>query len=287
MIEQRPCIERQLLETELVASRLGGFPKANLVRNDHSIACRQKRLGSRLPIIPVEVLAMQEDNATTIRLSQEQCPCRPSPKTRVAIPDAGNSPETDSGPARVGFRSAGECLRPPKRKRLRPRKREDRASPAEKKISRRFAREACPSADPIDLYSTSRPAQSWNLRDEIENGLLERGNVNRLDKVLAESRFPAPANILLHSISTHGDALERMPLAYLPHELTTGAVGETEIAHQNVKMRVVGSFQRLGHSAGSFHGKSRALEKTLQQQGCVGMIFHDEQAQELLGAVAD
>ena len=68
----------------------------------------------------------------------------------------------------------------------------------------------------------------------------------------------------------------------LPHEVTTGAVGQTEIAHQNVKMRAVGSLQCLGHTAGSFHNKSRGLQEPLQQQSCVRMIFHDEQTQNLI-----
>ena len=51
----------------MVTPRFGRFPKANLVRNDYSITAREKRPGSRLPVVSVEILAMQKQDAATIR----------------------------------------------------------------------------------------------------------------------------------------------------------------------------------------------------------------------------
>ena len=66
--QQSVRIRRKLLETVLIALRLGRFAEADLIGSDNAVAVLRKRLDGGFPRRGAEILAVQKHHSVAVRL---------------------------------------------------------------------------------------------------------------------------------------------------------------------------------------------------------------------------
>ena len=93
--------------------------------------------------------------------------------------------------------------------------------------------------------------------------------------MFAETRFEALADVFVHSVSTYGNAFQRVALADSPHEFKAGGIRKAQVAHEDVEGLSVDQLQSLGHIPRGFHLVARSLKETPEHEGRVAVIFHD------------
>lgn len=68
--------------------------------------------------------------------------------------------------------------------------------------------------------------------------------IDRFRQVMIEASVQTPPDILLHPKTTQRDAHERLPRFGGAHNVTTVAIGQSNIANQSVKTLVLKKFDR-------------------------------------------
>src|SRR4051794_16408944 len=94
----------------------------------------------------------------------------------------------------------------------------------------------------------------WGVRlifATCENGVPERLQIDGLRQVLFKARLAAAAEVIILTEAADGDAADLMlPRRHVPHHVMPGAVGETEVAQQQVKALAISKIGGLSHAGG-------------------------------------
>src|SRR4051812_41127155 len=73
-------------------------------------------------------------------------------------------------------------------------------------------------------------------RSHVLDGHLQRLEIDRLGEVGQEARLTAPADVFLHPVAAQRDAPGGKAVADLPHQVESTAVGEPDVADDQVEV---------------------------------------------------
>ena len=100
-----------------------------------------------------------------------------------------------------------------------------------------------------------------------------------------ETRFEASFDVPVLAVPAQNDAGQQRPFfAQGAHQVHAGAIGQPEIAQQQVEVERRGELHGGGHIAGPAHLVAVDRQQPAHQPGGVGVVFHQQDAQGLHGA---
>ena len=117
------------------------------------------------------------------------------------------------------------------------------------------------------------------LRGNLLDGGEEAVKVDGLGQVFGEARFLALADVLVHAEAAEGDGAGGAMLADAADQIQPGAVGEAEIADDQVELLVLAEVEGLLDAGGDVDAVAGALEQAGHEAGGVIVVFDQEDAQ--------
>ena len=103
--------------------------------------------------------------------------------------------------------------------------------------------------------------------------------VDRLGQVMLEAGVQTSPDILLHTKTTQCDAHQRLPGLGGAHDVTTVAIGQSDVANQPVKTLVFEKFNRGLDTFGSQNFMALLSQKRSENAQGLGMVIYHEQLQ--------
>jgi len=108
------------------------------------------------------------------------------------------------------------------------------------------------------------------LNDAADDGL-ELRDIHRLYDVFDESRVAAVGNVVLHAVARERHARNRPHLLDLLHERMAGAIGETDVADDQIEGVGFGDDEGFGEAAGGADLVALAAEEAFEDLGGIGI----------------
>ena len=92
---------------------------------------------------------------------------------------------------------------------------------------------------------------------QVGNGRLKFLDLDRLSQMLGEASGAAVLNVFLHSEAADGNARKSVPVVQFPHDVSTVAIGQAQIADDKVEFFSSFSPRFPGCIQGCAHALSR------------------------------
>ena len=108
------------------------------------------------------------------------------------------------------------------------------------------------------------------------DGALNLGEGDRFGQMHAESRFPAPADILRHAEAAEGDAGEIPLLAEREHQVDSAPIRQTDIADHHVDLAATRRVERGADAGGGHHVMPGLAQQQLQHLPGIMMVIHQQ-----------